>query len=78
MARHDQKPPRAVCSNCRNGNCEGCVDVLRSVYTDDKLCDCRRKNHTGEPMSQQILDPETGTVHAPGLTVDSDGKVEFK
>lgn len=30
-----------------------------------------------EPRSQQILDPETGTVHGPHVQVDIDGKVTF-
>jgi hypothetical protein len=79
MSRHDQKPDskHMTCSSCHDGNCTECVDVLRAVKDLPPICQCKRKNHLGEPRDQQILDPETGTVHAPGLTVDSDGNVEF-
>lgn len=74
---HAQKPdPRDMtCPNCKLGFCEGCVDVLRSVYTDEMICTCRRAGHLGEPTSEQILDPETGTVYAPGMTIDELGRV---
>jgi hypothetical protein len=79
MARHDQKPDdrHFVCSNCHNGNCFECVDVLRMVYTDETICRCTRRGHDGEPNSQQILDPETGAVYAPGLVVSEDGEVTY-
>lgn len=66
-----------VCVPCRRGDCTECVDVLRSVYTDVMVCQCTRENHDGEPVRQQILDPETGTVYAPGLEVTIDGEVKF-
>jgi hypothetical protein len=78
VARNSQKPNKRhmTCPNCHNGDCNNCVDVTRILagYTDE-ICQCTRKNHSGEPQQNQILDPETGTVHAPGLTVDIDGKV---
>lgn len=68
---HSQKtdPRQMTCFNCRNGHCENCVDVLRMVYSDEMICTCTRKNHLGEPIANQIKDPESGTVYAPGLTV---------
>jgi hypothetical protein len=46
------------------------------VYTDETICRCRKQGHSGEPRDQQILDPETGTVHAPGLQVSIEGEVK--
>lgn len=48
MARHDQRPePRDMtCRNCKDGNCEICVDTLRKKFTDDMVCECRRKQHS--------------------------------
>lgn len=79
MARHDQQAERQhmICMNCRADDCNNCVDVLRMVYTDVAICRCGRASHGGEPARKQILDPETGTVHGPGFTVDQDGKVQF-
>ena len=78
MTRHDQKPNKRhmTCTNCSLGNCNNCVDVTRYLagFTMP-ICQCSRKGHNGEPRDQQILDPETGTVYAPGLEVDIDGKV---
>ena len=78
MAKHDQKVEQKhmVCSNCKAGRCEECVDILRILYTDKMICECTRKNHNGEPRDQQILDPESGTVYGPGLTVSEDGEVK--
>lgn len=71
-----------VCPSCKDDNCERCVDRLRAIYADDFVCECTRNLHTekrdGEARLNQIKDPETGTVYAPGLTVDIDGKVTFK
>ncbi len=78
MARHDQKADRKhmICPKCGEGDCEKCVDVYRYLAGFEKpICQCRRKNHDGEPVDQQILDPETGDVHAPGLVVKADGEV---
>jgi hypothetical protein len=33
--------------------------------------------HAGEPVDNQLLDPETHTVYAPGLEVDVNGEVKF-
>ena len=84
MARHDQRPDKSllVCVNCKNGNCENCVDVLRMVYTNDLICKCERKNHLGEPLAEQIRDPFTGDIHGPHAVITEDGTVttdeEFK
>lgn len=81
MARHDQKPRYEkipfVCEECKFGACANCVDVLRMVYSDITICQCKRSGHSGDPTDNQIVDPFTGSVHAPGLTVSRDGKVEF-
>jgi hypothetical protein len=66
-----------VCVPCRRGDCNECVDILRLAYTEVPVCQCTRQNHNGEPINQQILDPETGTVYAPGLEVTRDGEVKF-
>lgn len=73
--RHSQKPPIFVCSHCQAGNCEYCVDVLRALFSQKMICECKRARHLGEPVEQQIADPFTGTVHAPGLVVEADGTV---
>lgn len=62
-----------VCAACKADKCTECVDVLRSVYTDDTICQCQRRNHAGEPRDQQIADPDTGTVHTPGGEIDING-----
>lgn len=64
-----------VCAHCIQGNCNKCLDVARAVFGMELLCECKKSTHNGEPITQQIADPTTGTVHAPGLTVDIDGKV---
>lgn len=74
--RHESK--HMTCTNCKAGNCLDCVDITRArAGYDDPLCECRRKSHNIEPSTQQILDPETQEVHAPGLTVKQSGIVEF-
>lgn len=78
MARHDQRaiPKNTVCMSCQRGECNHCVDVIRAIAGfSEELCHCKRKNHSIEPNTQQILDPETGTVYAPGLHVTKEGKV---
>lgn len=69
-------PKRLVCTHCLQGNCNRCVDTVHIVLGMDCWCQCKRKEHSGEPNTQQIRDPETGTVYAPGLKVTEDGKVE--
>ena len=65
-----------TCPRCHEGKCDECVDVGRFLAGFEKpICQCIRKNHAGEPADQQILDPETGAVHAPGLVVKADGTV---
>lgn len=54
-----------VCKNCKEGDCEQCVDVLRSVYSKIPICQCIRKNHAGEPVDNQIIDPFTESVYGP-------------
>lgn len=76
--RHDQlgDAPTFVCTSCKADNCEQCVDVLRSVYSQQTICRCRRKNHAGEPKDQQVSDPFTGTVYGPGMRIKLDGTVQ--
>ncbi len=78
MARNAQKVDKRhmICENCRMNFCEGCIDVSLINLGRQGFCQCQRQGHDGEPNKQQVLDPETGTVHAPGLTVTHDGKVE--
>lgn len=71
-----RRPPPFVCTRCKANQCEQCVDVLRALYSDRMICKCRRKNHNGEPMDQQIADPTTGDVYAPGLVVREDGTID--
>lgn len=81
MARHDQKPKREhlVCKPCSEGHCHRCVDVYRYLAgKTDPICPCRKKDHGGEARDVQVKDPFTGTVHAPGLTVDIDGNVKYR
>lgn len=33
---------------------------------------------SGEPVLNQVEDPFTGDIHAPGLVVKKDGSVEFR
>ncbi len=79
MSRHAQRvePKHLTCTNCQQGNCTLCVDVLRMSYTDKTICQCTRQGHAGEARDNQIVDPETGAVYAPGLTVELDGSVTF-
>lgn len=71
-----------VCSNCKEDKCEACIDRLRAIYSSVHLCECKRKLHAekrdGEPTSNQVEDPFTGNVEAPGLTVNTDGTVTFR
>lgn len=70
-----------TCGSCIKGNCEDCVDRLLLLALRDAICGCTRKLHDdkmqGEARLQQVADPETGAVYAPGLTVTEDGEVEF-
>lgn len=65
-----------TCPACKKGECGACVDILRSVYADDLICTCTRKNHLGEPVDQQIKDPFTGDIHAPAAIIRENGEVE--
>lgn len=79
--RHDQRsyPPDTVCHNCKASNCRHCVDVPRvalGLYdTNGPLCFCRKAMHGGEAVTRQVVDPETGTVYGPALSVTIDGEV---
>lgn len=78
MARHDQRaiPKDTVCMSCQRDDCGNCVDVIRAIAGFmEELCNCKRKKHSTEPNTQQILDPDTGTVYAPGLHVTQEGTV---
>lgn len=79
MGRHDQTPKKKdmTCPACKKGECGACVDILRSVYTDDLICTCTRQNHLGEPAAQQIRDPFDGSVHGPHVVVSEDGEVKI-
>lgn len=85
MKRHNrQGKPRTdlkpfVCTHCQEGNCDSCIDIGRvmMVRVADfvPICKCKTPGHDGEPVDQQVKDPFTGTVHAPGLEVSEDGTV---
>lgn len=77
MSRHMQRPSKThlVCTNCKKGNCSACVDVLRTLYTDDFICRCTRRGHSGEPNLKQVEDPFTGNIHGPCAVIHPDGKV---
>ena len=70
-----RKPTPFVCKNCSAGKCIECVDVLRVTYTDNLICKCRRKDHSGEVTDEQLLDPETGIVYAKALMVGPGGNI---
>lgn len=76
--KHDQReiPGGWVCEHCQLGVCEQCIDVQRVLFgATVMLCDCKRKDHSGEPADKQITDPETGTVWGPGLRVTQEGEI---
>jgi hypothetical protein len=56
MSKHDQKgdAPTFVCTACKYFDCKDCIDELRSVYTDDKICRCRRKNHAASIAGEVV------------------------
>lgn len=72
--KHEKK--HMICTACGLGNCNECVDIMRAVYSKSDICECTKASHSGEPRDKQILDPDTGAVHAPDLVVDQDGTVE--
>lgn len=73
VGRHQ---PAFVCEKCKAADCENCVDVLRAIYSDKMICMCNRARHSGEPVNEQIRDPETGAVHTPGLIISENGEVK--
>lgn len=78
MGKHDQRPDKRLmtCKNCQDGNCQNCVDVLRSVYSEELICQCTRKNHGGEAINNQIKDPVSGDVYGPAATITEGGEVK--
>lgn len=81
---HDQKPDKRfmTCISCREDNCDRCIDRIRAIYSSEMVCTCERQMHVmrrdGEAILNQIKDPETGTVYAPGLSIDTDGTVHYR
>lgn len=75
--KHSQRPTKRdmTCPNCKWNNCAECVDVVLILAGRPTVCTCTRRCHSGEPIDQQVLDPFTGTVHAPGLEVAEDGTI---
>lgn len=70
------------CPSCRGGNCSNCADRVLVLLGRDRVCSCGRSTHedaiNGEPRINQVEDPFTGDVHAPGAIVESEtGKVKF-
>ena len=84
MSKHAQRPDKSkmTCPNCKKGECENCVDVLRILYSEEPICTCERKEHGGEPVNSQIKDPFSGSVYGPHSVIKEDGTVvtdeEFK
>lgn len=82
-AKHSQKVAGGLmtCPDCIKGNCEGCVDRLRLLVQDDRICTCKKSGHEdamqGEARLKQIADPETGDIHGPGLVVTRNGEVKL-
>lgn len=68
-----------TCPECVKGNCQNCVDRLRLIYRDDRICTCQKSDHgdamQGEARRVQVQDPMTGDVYGPGLKVTQDGDV---
>lgn len=78
QARRQQPTKREMtCPSCKRGECTNCPDVLLAALGRSVGCTCTRANHSGEPNQQQIMDPETGTVHAPGLEVGNNGQISM-
>lgn len=69
-------PAPFVCARCMLGDCEQCIDVMRVIVDLKEICHCLIPDHRCEAINQQIKDPETGDVYAPGLIVRKDGSVE--
>lgn len=70
-------PEVRVCLPCQQNRCFDCTDIA-FILADRHIefpCKCMRPGHSTEPNTQQILDPDTNTVYAPGLKVDEDGTV---
>lgn len=66
-----------VCARCLDGSCNRCIDIMRVIVDLEPICRCKVPGHGGEPVDQQILDPETGTVYGPNVVVSAEGDVTF-
>lgn len=72
------QPNDYVCFRCYDAKCSQCVDVMAVVMGTETECNCQRPGHDGEPINNQVTDPFTGAVHAPGLVVEQSGEVIHK
>lgn len=75
--KHNQRPDKnmMVCPSCKKGDCNNCVDVLRTVYSQELICQCTRQGHSGEMNLEQIKDPFNNTVYGPHAVIKEDGTV---
>lgn len=64
-----------VCTHCIADMCDECTDILRVIANLPEICKCTAPGHSGEPALQQVRDPFSGDVHAPGLVVKNDGEI---
>ncbi len=64
-----------TCTKCKANKCSFCIDVVRYIAGLPSICKCMSRNHSGEPFNNQILDPDTGSVYAPGMEVKPDGTI---
>lgn len=80
MARHDQRPLKRdmVCPSCKKDRCNECINVSLILGGRKEICQCERKNHSGEPRDKQVRDPFTGTVVSTGAVIGFDGDVTIK
>jgi hypothetical protein len=64
------------CPACREGNCNSCPDKVMILLGKERICTCKRSGHddlvNGEPRTQQVQDPFTEDIHAPGLIVKAE------
>lgn len=80
---HRQNASKALmtCLPCRMDGCGDCVDKIMLLLGRPQICGCERQLHDekiqGEPRLEQIRDPVTGDVYAPGLVAKHDGGVKF-
>jgi hypothetical protein len=43
----------------------------------ERICTCKRKDHLGEAVDQQVADPFNQSVFGPGAEITSDGEVKI-